>query len=167
MLLVSLIGNLGADPEVRYTAEGKEVVSIRVAVNQSKRGRDGEREESTNWFRVTFWPGNYMVDVVKDRCTKGTRVMIVGRLEIGSYQGRDDGATHVTYDVRPHELQVISKDRGDNGGGHDDDDRSERRPAGGGGGGGRQERHEAAGDLEDLPFHHPRWLDEPWLERLP
>ena len=52
MLRIEIIGNLGSDPEQRYTAEGKAQVSIRVAVNSRRRGRDGADVERTDWFRV-------------------------------------------------------------------------------------------------------------------
>ena len=52
MLFIEIIGNLGADPEERFTAEGKQMVSIRVAVNSRRKGIDGEQVERTDWFRA-------------------------------------------------------------------------------------------------------------------
>ena len=52
-----IIGNLGADPELRYTPGGKAVTNLRVAVNNRHRGQDGEWQEETQWFRVELGPG--------------------------------------------------------------------------------------------------------------
>ena len=104
MLRVSLIGNLGADPEVRFTQKGTQLVTFRVAVNQIRTGPDGERQESTEWFRVRA--ANRMVEFVQ-RLTKGTRVLVIGRLDIGRYQSRD-GETRTSYDVWADEVQSMS-----------------------------------------------------------
>jgi single-strand DNA-binding protein len=104
MLRVSLIGNLGADPEVRFTQKGTQVASFRVAVNQVRTGPDGERQENTEWFRVRT--ASRLVDFVQ-RLTKGTRVMVIGRLDIGRYQARD-GETRTSYDVWADEIQSMS-----------------------------------------------------------
>ena len=86
MLRVSLLGNMGADPEVRYTAKGVQIVAIRVAVNQVRTGPDGERQENTEWFRVRV--AGRQSEFVQ-RLSKGTRVLAIGRLDIGHYQSRD------------------------------------------------------------------------------
>jgi single-strand DNA-binding protein len=86
MLRVTLIGNLGAEPEARFTPKGTQLVQFRVAVNQVRMGPDGERQENTEWFRVRTPPR--MHDFVQ-RLTKGARVLVVGRLDIGHYQSRD------------------------------------------------------------------------------
>jgi len=104
MLRVSLLGNLGADPETRYTSKGTQLVSFRVAVNQVRTGPDGERQESTEWFRVraTGRTGDYAL-----RLGKGTRVFITGRLDIGHYQSRD-GDTRTSFDVWADEVQSLA-----------------------------------------------------------
>src|SRR5438132_1390912 len=104
MLRVSLLGNLGADPEVRYTQKGTQIVSFRVAVNQVRTGPDGERQESTEWFRVRVSSrlGEYV-----QRFSKGTRVLVVGRLDIGHYQSKD-GELRTSFDVWADEVQGMS-----------------------------------------------------------
>src|SRR5918912_3700958 len=101
MLRVTLLGNLGADPEVRYTQKGTQIVSFNVAVNQVRTGPDGERQESTEWFRVRVT--NRQGDFVS-RLGKGTRVLVIGRLDIGHYQGRD-GTLRTSFDVWADEVQ--------------------------------------------------------------
>lgn len=105
MLRVSLIGNMGGEPDVRYTSTGRQTVSLSVAVNQVRTGPDGERQENTEWFRVRIGQPK-MQDFVQ-RLTRGTRVLAVGRLDISHYQSRT-GELRTGYDVWADELQVLS-----------------------------------------------------------
>jgi len=95
MLRIEIIGNLGSDPEQRFTQEGKSQVSIRVAVNSRRRGPDGENVERTDWFRTRVMGAK--ADYVS-RFHKGQRVLVIGRLEIGEWQTRE-GETRVSYDI--------------------------------------------------------------------
>ena len=104
MLRVSLLGNLGADPELRYSQKGSPMVSFRVAVNQVRTGPDGERQENTEWFRVRVMGRQ---TEFAQRLTKGTRVYVAGRLDISHYQARD-GEARVGYDVFADEVQNVS-----------------------------------------------------------
>src|SRR5438270_448604 len=104
MLRVSLLGNMGADPEVRYTAKGVQIVAIRVAVNQVRTGPDGERQENTEWFRIRV--AGRQSEFVQ-RLTKGSRVLVIGRLDIGHYQSRD-GEPRTSFDVWADEVQAMS-----------------------------------------------------------
>src|ERR1051326_5105596 len=103
MLRVSLVGNLGADPETRFSQKGTQIVSFRVAVNQVRTGPDGERQENTEWFRVRVT--NRLAEFAQ-RLTKGTRVLVVGRLDIGRYQSRE-GETRTSFHVRADEVQSM------------------------------------------------------------
>jgi single-strand DNA-binding protein len=104
MLRVSLLGNLGADPELRYSQKGTPMASFRVAVNQVRTGPDGERQENTEWFRVR---ASGRLSDFAQRLQKGTRVLVFGRLDISHYQSRD-GETRVGFDVWADELQSVS-----------------------------------------------------------
>jgi single-strand DNA-binding protein len=95
MLRVSLLGNLGADPELRYSQKGTAIASFRVAVNQLRTGPDGERQENTEWFRIKA--SGRLADSAQ-RLAKGMRVLVVGRLDISHYQSRE-GDTRVGFDV--------------------------------------------------------------------
>ena len=103
MLRVSLIGNLGADPEMRFTAKGTGLVTFRVAVNSVRVGPEGERQENTEWFRVRLSRNQEWAS----RLTKGSRVLVIGRLDIGHYQGRD-GTLRTSFDVWADEVQAVS-----------------------------------------------------------
>jgi single-strand DNA-binding protein len=104
MLRVTLLGNLGADPETRYSQKGTQIVALRVAVNQVRTGPDGERQENTHWFRVRL--SGRQLEYVQ-RLSQGTRVMVIGRLDISQYQSRD-GETKTSYDVWADEVQAMS-----------------------------------------------------------
>jgi single-strand DNA-binding protein len=104
MLRVSLLGNLGADPETRYTSKGTTLVTFRVAVNQVRNGPDGERQENTEWFRVRVM--GRQADYVQ-RLGKGARVFVAGRLDIGHFQTRE-GETRTSFDVWADEVQSLT-----------------------------------------------------------
>jgi single-strand DNA-binding protein len=105
MLRVTLLGNMGADPEVRFTQKGTQIASFNVAVNQVKTGPDGERQENTEWFRVRVT--GRQTDYVS-RLLKGTRVMVLGRLDIGHFQARD-GTLRTSFDVWADEVAAMSR----------------------------------------------------------
>src|SRR4051812_50023070 len=96
MLKVILIGNLGSDPEARFTQKGSEIVSFRVAVNGRRPGADGEWQDQTDWFRVRV--GGRQLDYVK-RLGKGSRVHVLGNLEIGTGTPKDTGELRTTLGV--------------------------------------------------------------------
>lgn len=104
MLRVTLLGNLGRDPEARFSQKGTQIVSLNVAVNQVRTGPDGERQENTEWFRVR---ASGRQGEFAQRLTKGTRVLVMGRLDIGHYQSRD-GETKTSFDVWADEIQAMS-----------------------------------------------------------
>src|ERR671931_86048 len=91
---LTLVGNLGLDPEVRYSSDGKPVVSCRVASNY--RRRDAETRDwvdATNWYRVTTFgrlAERLAEQVNEGRLTKGTRIIAFGRLEAGAYLDRNN-----------------------------------------------------------------------------
>lgn len=108
MLRVSLLGNLGADPEVRYTPKGTQIVSFRVAVNQVRTGPEGERQENTEWFRVRV--SNRQTEYVQ-RLGKGSRVLVIGRLDISHFTSKD-GESRVGFDVWADDVQGMGQRTG-------------------------------------------------------
>jgi single-strand DNA-binding protein len=157
MLRVSLLGNLGADPELRYSQKGTAVSSFRVAVRQVRTTAEGERQETTEWFRVRCM--GRLADF-SQRLIKGQRVLVVGRLEIGHFQGRD-GEPRVGFDVWADEVQNLAARPS---GGEADEGEPEPAVVSAGGaqastnGTGERtavaarSRTQRAEDLEDLPF---------------
>ncbi len=104
MLRVSLLGNLGADPELRYSQKGTPIASFRVAVHQVRTGPDGERQESTEWFRVRAVG---RLSESAQRLAKGTRVLVAGRLEVAHYQSRE-GEARTGFDVWADQIVNLS-----------------------------------------------------------
>jgi single-strand DNA-binding protein len=84
---VMIIGNLGADPEMRYTADGKALTNFRVASSRNYNGPDGERREETEWFSVVTW--QKLAEQCSQFLQKGRRVYVEGRLQTRSWDGPD------------------------------------------------------------------------------
>jgi len=107
MLRVSLLGNLGAEPESRYSQKGAPITTFRVAVNQIKTDANGERQESAAWFRIRAI-GRLAESA--QRLTRGGRVLVVGRLDISHYQSRD-GEPRMGFDVWADEVVILAAGR--------------------------------------------------------
>ena len=84
---IILIGNVGSDPEMRYTPNGKAVTSFRMATNYRYSGPDGERREETEWFRVNVW--GRQAESCNQFLSKGRRVYVEGRLRSRNWEGQD------------------------------------------------------------------------------
>jgi single-strand DNA-binding protein len=84
---VMLIGNLGTDPEMRYTANGNAVTTFRLACSRNFAGPDGERREETEWFSVVTW--NKLAETCSQFLQKGRRAYVEGRLQTRSWEGPD------------------------------------------------------------------------------
>jgi single-strand DNA-binding protein len=84
---VMIIGNVGADPEMRYTANGRAVTSFRVAANRSFTTPEGERREETEWFAVVAW--QKLAEQCSQYLQKGRRVYVEGRLRTHSWDAPD------------------------------------------------------------------------------
>ena len=116
-----VIGNLGGDPEMRYTANGSPVTTFSVATNRRYRTRDGEQREETEWFRVVTW--NQLAETCNQYLTKGRRVYVEGRLKSDTWTGQD-GQTRFTNEINAFEVQFL--DSGPMGPGDDGDFAAER-----------------------------------------
>ena len=103
---VMLIGNLGADPEMRFTPSGNPVTTFRIAVNRVYNSPDGERKEETEWFSITAW--GKLAETCNQYLTKGQKVYCEGRLHTRSWDGQD-GQKHYRTEVIAS--QVIFLDR--------------------------------------------------------
>ena len=149
VLRIEIIGNLGSDPEQRFTGEGVAMTSIRVAVNSRRRGADGESVERTDWFRVRTMGSK--AEYVQ-RFTKGQRVLVIGRLEIGEWTTRE-GEARTSYDIWADDVVNLSP-REDGGRSQDQSASSapDERAAQPSGAGARRASTEDTTDLEDLPF---------------
>jgi single-strand DNA-binding protein len=105
---VILIGNLGADPEVRSTSNGSRVATISVATSRTWKNQSGERQEKTEWHRVILWnnKGSTLADIVERYCKKGDKVYIEGAIEYRTWQDRE-GQTKYTTEINGRELILL------------------------------------------------------------
>ena len=119
---IILIGNLGRDPELRYTPQGVAVCSFSMATNEKRRDKSGELQDLTTWFKVTLW--RQQAENAAKYLTKGSPVYIEGRLRIEEWTDRDNNNRY-TLDVQATDMQFISS-RADAGGeysgGHEEHD---------------------------------------------
>jgi single-strand DNA-binding protein len=117
---VILVGNLGADPETRYTASGAAITNIRIATSESWRDKQtGENQERTEWHRVVFF--SRLAEIAGEYLRKGSQVYIEGSLRTNKWQGQD-GQDRYTTEVIASEMQMLGSRGGE----------ASPRPAGGG-----------------------------------
>jgi single-strand DNA-binding protein len=113
---VTLIGNLGGDPEMRYTPAGRAFTSFSVACNRNFTTAEGERREETEWFRVTAW--GRLAEIASQFLSKGRRVYVEGRISSRTWEGAD-GQKRFSLEVTANELQILdTRPRGDGPEGH-------------------------------------------------
>jgi single-strand DNA-binding protein len=106
----TIVGNLGRDPDKRYTQDGRPVTSFRVAATTRRRERDGEWSDHTEWFGVTVF--GRQAETLAERLTKGTRVFVDGRLESRTYEGRDGRG--FSMDIIANDVLILdSRQRGE------------------------------------------------------
>lgn len=110
---ITIIGNLGRDPELRYTPQGDAVCDFSVAVNSRKRDKAGEWQDVTTWFKVSFW--RKQAENASKYLTKGRQVYVEGRLEVDEWTDRD-GKERFSLVIQGTELQFL--------GGRDDESNS-------------------------------------------
>jgi single-strand DNA-binding protein len=119
---IIIVGNLGKDPELRYTPQGVAVCSFSVATNERRRDKSGEQQDITTWFKVTLW--RERAETAAKYLTKGSPVYIEGRLRIEEWTDRDNN-NRFTLDVQATEMQFIGSradaPAGDYSGHHDDE----------------------------------------------
>ncbi|HEY4187638.1 MAG TPA: single-stranded DNA-binding protein [Polyangia bacterium] len=151
---VILVGNLGADPELKYTPSSRALCNLRIATTEVYKDKGGQRQEKTEWHRVTVW-GDQAENCSK-YLAKGRSVYIEGRLQTRSYD--KDGQKHYATDVVADRVVFLGGGGGAEGGGSG---AGPRRGGGGGGagGGGRSDgppdETESSGPPlsdDDIPF---------------
>jgi len=102
---VMLTGYLGADPEMRYTAQGSAVTTFRVASGRSWKSADGTQHDDTEWFRVVAW--DKLGEICNQYLTKGTRVYLEGRLQTRKWQDQS-GQDRYTTEVIANDMIILS-----------------------------------------------------------
>jgi single-strand DNA-binding protein len=154
---VTLIGNLGNDPEVRSTTGGNRVATFSLATSRTWNDAAGAKQEKTEWHRCVVWntKGSQLADIVEKYVKKGDKLYVEGRIEYRQWQDKD-GQTRYSTEINVRELIMIG---GKGGGGDFGGDSAPRRaavPAGkakAGGDGDFQDFPDALNDEDDdLPF---------------
>ena len=122
---VTLIGNLGSDPEIRTTTGGSKVATFSLATSRSWSSASGEKQEKTEWHRCVVWnaKGSGLADVVEKYCKKGDRIYVEGRIEYRQWQDKEN-QTRYTTEINVRELMMLGG--GGRGGDFDSDSEGSR-----------------------------------------
>ena len=108
-----LIGNLGRDPEMRYTPSGVPVTTFSVATTRRWNNANGEQQEKTTWFRVTAW--QRLAETCNQYLTKGRQVLVEGEIDVSAWSG-SDGQPRATLELTARTVRFMGS-RSDQGGG--------------------------------------------------
>ena len=103
---IFLIGNVGRDPEMRYTPNGNPVTSFSVATNRRYTTGEGEQRDETEWFNVSAW--NKLAETCNQYVTKGMKVFVDGRLSTREYTGAD-GQQRTSLDVTAFDVRFLDR----------------------------------------------------------
>jgi single-strand DNA-binding protein len=107
---IILVGNLGRDPELRYTAQGTPVCSFSMATTERRKDRNGESQDQTIWFKVTLW--NRLAETASQYLQKGKSVYIEGRLRVEEYTDRE-GRPRTSLEVTATDMHFIGSRQDD------------------------------------------------------
>jgi single-strand DNA-binding protein len=156
---VTLIGNLGADPEVRSTSGGNRVATFSLATSRSWTGASGERQEKTEWHRCVVWnsKGQQLADIVERYLKKGDKAYVEGRIEYRQWQDKENQTRYST-EINVRELIMLSSRSGgpdgfdSDGGGSRSRSAAPERARSSAGAGDFEDFQGAADEDDDLPF---------------
>lgn len=153
---VLLIGNVGAEPEVKTTGGGTKFAKVSLATNRTFKDRSGQQQEKTEWHRLTFW--DRMAELVEQYVHKGDRIYVEGRLEYSQTEDQQGQQRYWT-DIIVQEMVLLGGGPGGAGGGGDFErggsrQYSQPRRTGGGGAPPQQQGNPSPFDADDddLPF---------------
>lgn len=147
---ITLLGNLGSDPEMRYTPSGVAVATFSLAVNRVWSDANGQRQEKTTWFRISAWRRD--AELVSQYLTKGRQVLVIGEVEEPRPFMGNDGNPRATLEVTARTIRFVGG-RGDSAGGDYQREGATFNQGNGSKGGGRQSESMDEGPTdEDIPF---------------
>ena len=158
---VILVGNLGQDPELRYTGSGTAVCNMRIATSESYKDREGNQVENTEWHTVVAWAR--LAEICGEYLKKGRQVYIEGSLQTRQWDDKD-GNTRYSTEIKAREMQMLggrddNYSRGNGGDEYDQSPRPQRQQSNNGGGSRPQQPANAGGGDnytfepdDDLPF---------------
>ena len=157
---VILVGNLGNDPDVKYTQGGMAITTLSVATTSVRKDRDGNQQEKTEWHRVKLF--GKLGEIAGEYLKKGRSVYIEGRIEYGSYE--KDGVKHYTTDIVADEMQMLGGGDGQRSGGGEG---GFQRSGGGGGYGGDRAQRAPAQRRDPAPSKPANFDDVPFDDDIP
>jgi single-strand DNA-binding protein len=134
---VILVGNLGADPDMRFTPSGQGVCELRVATSESWNDKNGQRQERVEWHRIVVW--GKRAEVCSKYLAKGRQVYVEGRIQTRTYDDKDGNKRYIT-EVIANDVQFLGGGKGEAGAG------------GAGGGGGARNRDDGTPPPSDVDF---------------
>jgi single-strand DNA-binding protein len=152
---VILIGNLGKDPEVKYTPSGTPVAKFSLATNEKFKDKGGEWQERTEWHNIVAW--QRLAEIVGEYVKKGSKIYIEGRITTSSWEDKQSGEKKYRTEIVANDLVLLSGrgegDGGEGGGRY-------QRAASSSGGGGMDQRSQHSDEMasqaeitdEDIPF---------------
>ncbi|HEV2991399.1 MAG TPA: single-stranded DNA-binding protein [Candidatus Angelobacter sp.] len=123
---VMLIGNLGKDPEVKFTPGGTAVAKFSLATNERFKDKAGEWQDRTEWHNIVAW--QRLAEIVGEYVKKGSKVYIEGRIQTSSWEDKQSGEKKYRTEIVANDLLLLSG-RGEGGGGGDFEGRSSRSTA--------------------------------------
>lgn len=106
---VTILGNVGRDPEVKYAASGSAIVNVSVATSRKWKSQDGEKHEETEWHRITFFGKS--AEIIGEYVRKGNRLFVTGYLKTRKWQDKD-GADRYTTEIIGENFQLIDRNDG-------------------------------------------------------
>ena len=160
---VILVGNLGNDPDVKYTQGGMAVTTISLATTSVRKDRDGNTQEKTEWHRVKLF--GKLGEIAGEYLKKGRQVYIEGRIEYGSYE--KDGVKQYTTDIIADEMQMLGGGDGQRGGEGAGGGGYQRGGGGGGGYGGDRPQRQPAQRREPAQAKPANFDDVPFDDDIP
>ncbi|HZB47035.1 MAG TPA: single-stranded DNA-binding protein [Pyrinomonadaceae bacterium] len=146
---IIVVGNLGRDPELRYTPQGTAVCSFTMATNERRKGQAGEPQDVTTWFRVTVW--GKQAETVSKYLTKGRNVYVEGRLHVGEWSDKD-GKQRYTLEVNATDVRFIDGGQGVEGIPVRQAAQAAAQPSGRLAAGARPAAHDAGLEDDEIPF---------------
>lgn len=139
---VILVGNLGKDPELRYTPSGVAVANFSLATTERYKDRDGNRQEKTEWHNIVIW--RQLAETAGKYLSKGKQVYLEGKIQTRSYDDRDGNKRYIT-EIVADQMHML--------GGRDDNQQQTGQQQGGGMN--QQNSQEPPFDSGDIPFMFP------------
>ena len=116
-----LCGNLGADPELKFTQSGQAVLSLRIATTESFKNREGERDKRTEWHRVTVW--GKRAEALDKILSKGRCIWVEGKIQTRSWEDKEGNKRYST-EINAYNIGLVSSGGGDRSRSDDDGNRS-------------------------------------------